>query len=81
MTEHHLVLVALRSDDKHAKRRLDTILAAAASYDDPADTESFVTAKPVSELVASDLDRLAAIIGWDGVRGLNLGVDVVSEAA
>lgn len=78
--EHHLVVVALRTDDEHARRRLDTILAAAASYDDPPDTAPYVLAKGVNELVASDLDRLAAMIGWDAVRGLNLGVDMVGAA-
>ena len=78
MPEHALVLVALRTEDEHAKRRLDTILAAAASYENPPDTSPCVFACPVGELVAEDLDRLAGFIGWDGVRGLNLGVDVVA---
>jgi hypothetical protein len=77
--EHALVIVALRTDDEHIKRRLDTILACAASYENPPDTSPCVFAMPVGELVASDLDRLAEFIGWDGVRGLNLGADVVSE--
>lgn len=77
MPEHHLVLVALRTDDVHAKRRLDTILAAASTYDTPPDTSAAVFAKPVDELVASDADHLAHFIGWDGFRALNVG-DVVA---
>jgi hypothetical protein len=79
MAQHHLVVVALRTDDEHAQRRLSTILAAASSYEVPPDTEATVVARPVGELVASDLDRLASIIGWDCVHRLNLDVDVVAE--
>jgi hypothetical protein len=78
MSGHYLVLVALRTDDKHVQRRLETILSIAASYDEPPDTTPSVWAKPVGELVANDVDRLASFIGWSQVDDLNLGVGVVS---
>lgn len=74
-----LVVIALRTTDRHVQRRLETALSIAASYDEPPDTAPCVFAKPVSELVANDLDRLAEFMGWPAVRDLNLGVDVVTE--
>jgi len=70
-----LLLVALKTDQANIQRRLTTILAAA----EPAvvDSEAHVWAKPVGELVAADLDALAAIVGWDAVSRLRVG-DVVA---
>jgi hypothetical protein len=78
MKRHALVLVALRTDDEHIQRRLNAVLGVAATYDQPPNTEPHVYAKPVDDLVPADLDGLAAFIGWDGVRRLNLGADVAN---
>lgn len=70
-----LLLVAVRTDQHNIKRRMEMILAGADPSQPGSNAEVF--AKPVDELVAQDLDRLAAIIGWPAVRRLNVG-DVVS---
>lgn len=74
-----LVVVAIRTTDPHIRRRLETILAAAATYDEPPNTEPCVFAKAVDELTASDADHLAYFIGWDGFRGLNVGDAVAGD--
>lgn len=66
-----LLIVALRTDQPDVERRLRTIVAAAQPID--IQTEACAHAQPVSELTAGDLDRLAAIIGWDAVDRLNVG--------
>lgn len=76
MPKQSLVLIAFRSDIDHIKQRMEAILAAGSSMS--ADTQAVVHAKAVDELVANDLDRLASIVGWEGVRSLNVG-DVVAE--
>jgi hypothetical protein len=78
-SDNALVIVALRTTDRHIQRRLETALSIAATYDTPPNTAPCVFAKPVGELVASDLDRLAEFMGWPAIRDLNLGVDVVTE--
>lgn len=77
--EKGLLLVAVRVDHppQEMRRRIQTILAAMATYEQPPDTEACVFAKPVDELVAADLDCLAHFMGWDAVRRLNVG-DVAS---
>lgn len=71
-----LLLVAIRTNDENIKRRMELVLAVADTFE--ADTCPSVYAKPVSDLVADDADHLAHFIGWDGLRGLNIG-DVVAE--
>lgn len=78
MADRALLIVAVRTDHPpEIKRRIETILAATATYEQPPDTMAAVFAKSVGELTASDLHRVAAIFGWDRVRDLNLG-DVVA---
>lgn len=77
MSEKVLLLVAVRADAEEVRRRVELVLAVAATYDQPPETTASIWAKPVSELVAADFDRLAGFIGPDGVRDLNVG-DVVS---
>ncbi len=78
-TAHTLLVVAIRTDNAQIQRRMETILAAASTYEVPPDTTASVYAKPVGALTASDADHLAHFIGWDGFRGLNVG-DVVADA-
>lgn len=76
--EKGLLIVAVRVDHPaEVRRRIETILAVANTYDKPPDTVPSVCCKPLSELVAADLDKLAHFIEWSGVRDLNIG-DVVS---
>jgi hypothetical protein len=74
-----LLIVAVRTDHPpEIQRRIETILAATATYAEPPETTAAVWAKSIDELTANDLDRLAGFIGWDRVRDLNVG-DVVVE--
>jgi hypothetical protein len=66
-----LLVVALKTDQPNIERRLRTILAAAEATQP--DSETVVWARPVDELVAVDLDALAAIVGWDAVSRLRVG--------
>jgi hypothetical protein len=76
MAEQVLLVVAIRTDNEQVKRRMETILAAATTYEVPPDTEPASFAKPVTELTANDADHLAHFIGRDGFSRLNVG-DVV----
>ena len=81
MSERGLLLVAVRVDHPaEVRRRIETVLAVAATYERPAETEAAVWCKSLGELVASDLDALAGLIGWDATRRLNVG-DVVTNLA
>lgn len=66
-----LLIVVLKTDQPLIKRRLDMILAAAEPTQP--DTEPCVWAKATHELVAADLDALAALIGWEAVERLRVG--------
>ena len=72
-----LLIVALKTDQPHIKRRLDAILAASEPVQP--DTEPVAWAKPVDELIAADLDALAALTGWKAVERLRVG-DVTAGA-
>jgi hypothetical protein len=79
MSEKGLLVIACRVDNAdEIRKRVETVLAVAATYDRPPDTTPVAWAKPLSELVASDLDLLAALVGWRAVEDLNAGF-VVSE--
>lgn len=67
-----LVIVALTTHQSDVERRL----RAACELGGP-QAEAQVSAKFVDELVAADLDALAALIGWDAVSRLRVG-DVAS---
>lgn len=67
-----LLIVAIKTDQPNIKRRMETILAAAAPVQDPPNTEAQVYAKPVEELRAADLACLAHFVGGDGIDRLNI---------
>ena len=80
MTEKGLLIVAVRVDDsRDVQRRMETILAAMSTREQPPDTTATAWCKPLSDLVAADLDRLAEFMGWPAVRDLNVG-DVAVES-
>lgn len=66
-----LLIVALKTDQPNIERRLRTILAATEPLEP--DTEPVAWAKALDELVASDLDALAALVGWQAVERLRVG--------
>lgn len=87
MSEKCLVLVALRAEEHEVAEKIQAILKTAAPTADPPDTEAHVwyrwvrlssgTETPIAEaheLSVADLDRLAAIIGWEAVERLNVGL-------
>ena len=81
MPELGLLLVAIRVDHPDdIQRRMNAVLALASTYDRPPNTTPVAWCKSQSELVASDLDHLAALVGWEAVRDLNVG-DVVAPAS
>ena len=73
-----LLVLALKVD---ATRLEPTVKATLGAAVDPlvryTDSEAHVYAKQVDDLVAADLDALAALIGWDAVQRLRVG-DVVA---
>lgn len=80
---HALVVVALRTDDRHLERRIRSILAIAQTYDDPPNTQASVFAKYVHELTPNELGALEILITVPGVKLLNLFdqyPDVTEEA-
>ena len=66
-----LLVVALKTDQPNIEPRLRTILAAAEPV--APDTEPVAWAKPLGTLTASDLDALAALVGWRAVERLRVG--------
>lgn len=78
-SDRGLLLVAVRVDHPaEIRRRIETVLAVAATYDRPPDTQAAVFYKPLAELVANDFDALAYFVGVDSTRRLNIG-DVASQ--
>lgn len=75
-----LLIVALKTDQPNIERRLKTILAAAEPVDPLCHTEPVAWANLVDDLVAADLDALAALVGWDAVSRLRVGA-VVGEVS
>jgi hypothetical protein len=68
-----LLVVALKTDQPNIERRLKTILAAGEPVDPLCHTEPVAWANSVDDLVAADLDALAALVGWDAVSRLRVG--------
>jgi hypothetical protein len=66
-----LLVVALKTDQPNIRRRLETILAASEPVEP--DTEPVAWAKSLDDLVASDLDALATLVGWRAVERLRVG--------
>ncbi len=87
MSDPFLVVVALRAYEQEVAEKIQAILRAAKPVDDPPETEGHVWYRRVrlysseapdtaqeGELTVADLDRLAAIIGWEAVERLNVGL-------
>lgn len=72
--QEFLLVLALKVD---ATRLEPTVKATLGAAVDPlvryTDSEAHVYAKQVDDLVAADLDALAALIGWDAVQRLRVG--------
>lgn len=74
-----LLIVAIKTDQPDIARRMTTILAAAQPVE--GDTQPVAWAKAVDDLVAADLDALAALVGWEAVSRLRVGDVSVSGLA
>jgi hypothetical protein len=69
---HVLVVIALRTDDRHIQRRIQTAMNIASTYDDPPNTQACVFAKYVFELTDKDREALDTIMGAKLVEYMNL---------
>lgn len=73
MSEHGLLIVALRTDQPDIQRRIAVILNASRPSHDPPETDPVVYFKPEDELVAADLDHLAHFVGMAAVERIGVG--------
>lgn len=68
-----LLIVAVRCDHpEEVKRRMQTILAAAASYERPPETVACVFASDITKLDPDDFSALAHFMGRPAVDRLNI---------
>lgn len=66
-----IVLIGVRTDAPGIAPRIQAALELARPTGDPAG-QPFAWAKAVDELTAEDVDRIAAIAGWDVVDRLGI---------
>lgn len=69
---HAVVVVALRTDDRHLQRRIQAVLGVIQTYDEPPNTSAHVFAKYVHELTDKETEALQNLISVPGYEMLNL---------
>lgn len=67
-----LLIVGVRTDAPGIANRIQGALELARPVGDTAG-QPFAWARPIDELTAADLDRLAGLVGWDVIERMNIG--------